>query len=338
MLVAAIVLSSACGGPCDECSVDTVCVDDTSCNQRCSKDGQCPIAGQGCMDYQDAAVCNGVCTQASCPDRAECIADRCVTFSADECGQLVPCEDAANICDFDPATTPRGRCLPRSGDCSRTGCPSFTAIQGLASIDCESTTKLCRTTRRALRVLGFPDDDIPILAPTSGQVFASTDALTFRWMPVQDAVMVNVFDGLPPMLFDIDELQAHLIWGAALPANHLPQVRWDEGFNVANGIWLPGTPERPVGGTLYFLVTAVRDGKAIAASDLIGFWSGDTPSWAVPGAPCGSDVAIPGTCDSPIGPLVCFQRQCRRLCSSDADCPTSFCDITNAAGFRVCGT
>jgi hypothetical protein len=289
----------------------------------------CPIAGQGCVATGSGpVVCDGVCEQDRCRTGSECIAGTCLPVL---CGVHVPCSSSSDICD--PSTH---RCLPESGDCAVHGCPAFEPIQQLASIACEGSEKLCRTRLRPRRIADLPNAEIVVTSPEPGQAIATEDALTMRWDAVQELVIVNVFDELPATVDRLDELARHVIWGAVVLPSQAPRLTWADGYTVHDGIWQPGPPDPPEPNAHALLVVSVHDDRVLAASNLIAFWIGSDPAWRVPGELCADDVGIPGDCYNPAAPQACWRHQCRRLCSSNADCPGTLCEHTNSDGFRAC--
>jgi hypothetical protein len=247
------------------------------------------------------------------------------------CGFVVACAAATDICD--PWTH---RCLPDSGDCSAHGCPTFDPIQTIASIDCEGSAQLCRTHLRPIRITELPSNDIPITSPEPGQVVAPGQDLVVSWDATRNPVIVNVFDQLPASTSTLAPFADHAIWGGVSLPSHAPRLAWGDGFAIRNNVWQAGPPSRPADGAYYLLITSIDQEQVIAASALVAFWVGAHPSWPEPGALCSDALAIPGTCDNPVSPQACRDGRCYRLCSSDADCPDTVCEHTNADGFRVC--
>jgi hypothetical protein len=285
----------------------------------------CMMQGQECNPQTEQ--CESVCTQLQCAPRTECSGHfgSCVPV---DCGQNTTCLAGGSICDIYAHA-----CYPSSGKCSTLAdCPQYDGqVRGATSLSC--TDGFCHLASQPPPLPG-PSGlfRIEVSAPAPGAQLAADSDPQFQWSGGPGATAIAlVLTDLPR---DLTHVLSLAVWGRVLPATASPTTRWQEGTAIESGVWQASTPAIPPG-PLYFLVQGVSDGELLAISTPVAFRVGS--AWPMEGDPCADNLRLPGSCASPVGPLLCVSNHCRHLCAAHKDCPSGVLCGAPVGGVRICG-
>lgn len=177
------------------------------------------------------------------------------------------------------------------------------------------------------------DDDAPKISlsePNALRSYDSTNPITLRWtrpsLPADAITVAVILRSVPQREGQTNRLRNPQdlvwIWASTDPGNASPgQVSLGAGHSslAADGsLGARYATERLANGRYWWFVYALRAGRVVAASDVVGFRVG--PDFV--SVPCASvetcTAALPGEVADTVA---CVGGRCRRRCASDVDCP-----------------